>query len=144
MLDHIRGLAFLENTGVDLHGTNNVRIDVGGRSSVLNISLSVVVSSVGGNAERSSSVSDAEREFTNVRGLVNAGHSLLVVVTVQSNVEVVLLAESYHHIVDVLHASGAFSHGLSREVRVAARSVPIGEGFRSERKIHVEVFSNTE
>ena len=82
MLDHWFSLRFVEDAGVNLHCGNEVWVDVGGRSSVLNVALSVCVSSGSWDTEGGSSVSDSEGEFANVRRFVVTGHSLLVIVTV--------------------------------------------------------------
>ena len=71
------------------------------------------------------------------------GHPLLVVVTIESNVEFVFGSEFLHHFVDVFHALRSFSHCGGGEVGVAARSVPVREEFGGERNINVVIFSDT-
>lgn len=71
-----------------------------------------------------------------------ARESLLVVITVQLEVILVLSGELGHHVVDVLHATGACTHSLRREVGVAARAIPVLEKLRSERDVDVEVLCN--
>ena len=44
VLDHWFGLGFVKDASVDLHGADKVRVDVGGRSSVLDVALTVGVS----------------------------------------------------------------------------------------------------
>ena len=71
-----------------------------------------------------------------------SSHPFLVVVSIKSNVEIVLRAEFLHHCVDVLHSAGAFSHGLCRVVGVATRSVPIGEELGGKRDVHIIVLGD--
>ena len=95
-----------------MHGGNEVWVDVGGRSSVFDVALSVGVGGAGWDSEGGGSISNTEGEFSDVRRFVVSGHSLLVVVTVEADVEVVFVTESLHHVVDVLHAFRALSHGF--------------------------------
>lgn len=53
--------------------------------------------------------------------------SSLVIVTIDGNVELVLLVEVLHHGVNVVHTLGTTSHGLSGEVAVATRTIPVWE-----------------
>ena len=94
------------------------------------------------DAERSCSVTNTEGELVHGRSLVDASQSLLVVITVEANVVLVLCSEFGHHVVDVLHATSASTHGLSGEVSVAARAIPVLEELRGERDVDVEVLSN--
>ena len=125
-----------------MHGADNVWVDVGGRSSVLDVSLSVGVGGGGWDSEGGTSVSDTEGELSNVRSFMLAGHSLLVVVTVEADVKIVFVTKFLHHIVDVVHAFGALSHGLGGEVGMAARAVPVWEELWGEGDAGVEVLSN--
>ena len=133
---------FLEDACVDKHGTYKVGVNVASRSPVLNISLAVCMCRGGWDAEGSSSVAHTEGELIHGRGLVVARESLLVVITVKLEVILVLSGELGHHVVDVLHATGACTHGLRREVGVAARAIPVLKELRSERDVDVEVLSN--
>ena len=54
-----------------------------------------------------------------------------------------LRTEFLHHSVDVFHALCAGSHCLSREVGVAAGSIPIWKEFRGERDVYVVVLSDS-
>ena len=69
--------------------------------------------------------------------------SLLVVITVKSDVIRVFSGELLHHGVNVLHATSTFAHYLRREVCVAARAIPVLEKLRGEGDGHVEVLSDT-
>ena len=71
------------------------------------------------------------------------GHAFLVVVTIETDVEVVFGSEFFHHVIDVVHSFGAFSHCCGGEVGVAARSVPVWEEFGGERNINVVILSDT-
>ena len=55
MFDHWLGLGGGEDACVDLHRAHNVWVDVGGRSSVLDVSLAVGVGGAGWDAEGGSS-----------------------------------------------------------------------------------------
>lgn len=56
-----------------------------------------------------------------------AREPLVVALAVQLHVEQVLGFEAFHHVIDVLHAAGTFTHDLRREVRVCAGPVPVRE-----------------
>ena len=73
---------------------------------------------------------------------MNSSESFLIIVTVEGNVIRVLSAKLLHHLVDVIHAAGTFTHCLSGEVGVAARSVPVLEELGGEGDGHIEVLSN--
>ena len=128
--------------GVEDKGGDNVGVNVRGRSSVLNVSLSVGVGGAGWDAEGGSSVSDSEGEFSDVRSFMLTGHSLLVIITIKGDVELVFISEPLHHVVDVVHALGALSHGLGGEVGVAARAVPVWEELGGEGDAGVVVLSD--
>ena len=128
--------------GVEDEGADNIGVDVGGRSSVLNVALSIIGSDLGRDSEGGSSVTDSEREGLNRGSLVMTSESLLVVVSVKVTVELMVLGESLHHVEDVLHALRAFSHDLGRVVGVATRSIPVREELGGVRHTHTIVFSN--
>ena len=69
-------------------------------------------------------------------------HAFLVVVTIETDVEVVFGSEFFHHVIDVVHSFGAFSHCCGGEVGVAARSVPVWEQFGCEGDVDVVIFSD--
>ena len=85
MFDHGLSLRFVEDTRIHLHRTDKVGIDVGSGSPILDITLSVCVSGRSWDTEGGGSISDTEREFANIRGFMVTSHSLLVVVTVETN-----------------------------------------------------------
>ena len=72
---------------------------------------------------------------------MDASQSLLIVVAVENNVIGVLGSEFFHHLVDVFHATVAFTHSLCGEVCVAARTIPVLEELGGEGNRHVEVLS---
>jgi len=55
--------------------------------------------------------------------------------------ELVFSIELTHHVVDVLHATFAFTHCRSGVVAVTARPVPVRKKLGRKRDNHVEVFS---
>lgn len=67
----------------------------------------------------------------------------LGVVSVEFNVELMLLAHLLHHLVNVWHATGSSSHGSSREVGMATSTIPVSEelGLKSDR--HTKIFSDS-
>ena len=73
---------------------------------------------------------------------MDAREPLVVALAVEAHVELVSLLETDHHVVDVLHATGAFAHGLRGEVRVAARAIPVGEELGLEGDRQVELLGN--
>ena len=73
---------------------------------------------------------------------MNSCESFLIIVTVEGNVIRVLSGKLLHHLVDVIHAAGTFTHRLSGEVGVATRSVPVLEELGGEGDGHIEVLSN--
>lgn len=74
---------------------------------------------------------------------MDTSQSLLVVVTINSDVNLMLLFEVLHHLIDVLHTLGAVSHGLSGVVGVATRTIPVLEELWSEGNNNLVVLSNT-
>ena len=120
VLDHGSSLSLFKNGGVCDDGANEVWVDVGSGSSVLDVTLSVIVSGLSGDRERCSSVSSSVAEFAEAGGLVNTSESVLVANSVHAHVEFVSGLESGHHIFDVLHSLGAISHRLGGEVGVAS------------------------
>ena len=112
-------------SGIEYHGGNGVWANVGGWSSVLDVSLTIVVHNLSWDSERAGSVSSSIRELVDTGGLMDSCKSLVVVCTVKLDVESMLFLEVNHHVVDVLHFSGTSSHGLGGEVGVASGTVPI-------------------
>ena len=69
------------------------------------------------------------------------GQSEVVVVSVKLNMELVLVRELFHHLIDVIHSLFTLSHGLGREVSVAAGAVPVGEQLGGDGDINAVVLS---
>jgi len=129
--------------GIEDKGGDNVRVNVRGRSSVLNVSFTIISGNLSGDSERGSSVSNSEGESLNRRGLVVTSESLLIIITVGITVKGVVLSESLHHVENVLHTTSSLSHDFSREVSVASRSVPVGEKLGSIRNSDTVIFRNS-
>merc|ERR1712187_31505 len=72
----------------------------------------------------------------------DAGKTLVVVVTVKSDVSRVLGSELLHHLLNVSHTLIARAHGLSGVVGVAARAVPVFEELGGEGDGDVVVLSD--
>jgi len=138
-----KSLFSVDSGGVEDEGRDNVGINVRGGSSVLNVTLTVIGSDLGGDSEGSSSVSDTEREGLNGRSFVVTSKSLLVVITVSVTMKFMVFGESLHHVEDVLHTTRTISHDLSGEVGVATRSIPVGEELGSVGNTHTIVFSDS-
>lgn len=144
MVDHLSSVGISrEERSVSDKCADHVGVDVGGRASVLDVALTVGLRSRGGNAEGGSAIGDTVGELLAAGRLVDAGQTLLVVVTVDSDMGGVLNAELSHHVVDVLHALSTVSHGLGGVIAVAARSVPVVEELGCKRNIDVVVLSNS-
>lgn len=133
MLDHWVSKSGVKASGIDNDGGNKVWVDVGSWSSILNISFTIIVTSLGWNTERGSSVTGSIGEFLKARGLVNTSKSLLIILSIKLHVEVMLGTHLDHHVINVFHSTGSLSHGLSGEVGVTSRSIPVGEKFWLER-----------
>ena len=127
-------------SGIVDHGGHGVRADVGGWASILDVALAVVMHCLGWDSERARSVSASVRELGKTGGLVDSRQSLVVVGSVQFDVEGVLILEEHHNVVNVLHLAGSSSHRLGREVCVASRSVPVREEFWLEGDGEAELF----
>ena len=112
MLDHWLSFRLFEDSSIDLHGSDQVWIDVGGGSSVFDVALAICVCGGGRNAEGSGSVSYAKGELIDIGRLMVAGHSLLVVVSIKADMKVMLDTKALHHAVDVVHSLRSLTHGL--------------------------------
>jgi hypothetical protein len=91
---------------------HGIWVDIGGWSSILDVSLSVVMHRLGWNSERASSISAPIRELGDAGSLMGSCQPLVVVSSVELDVKGVLLLELDHHVVDVLHTLGSLSHGF--------------------------------
>lgn len=145
MLKHRAGksLVAIFGSGVEDEGGDNIGVDVRGRTSVLDVALSIISSDLRGDSERGSSVANSEREGLFRRSLVVTGESLLIIIAIGGTMHLVVFGKSLHHVEDVLHTTSALTHNFSGVVGVAARSIPVGEEFGSVRNTHTVVFSDT-
>ena len=66
MFDHWLCLGGIEEGSVALHCSNEVWVNIGCRSSILDIALAVGMCGGGWDTEGGSPISDTEREFTDV------------------------------------------------------------------------------
>jgi hypothetical protein len=112
-----------ENGGIDKHRTNKVRVTVGRRSSVFEVTL-LVHDSLGGDSGRRSSISNTVTELVNGSSFVTASQSQVVVRTIDSDVGSVGLGEEFHGFEDSVITT-VLSGGLEREIGVASRAVPV-------------------
>lgn len=144
MVKHTLGLGLAgQDGGIGDKSANDVGVNIGCGSSVLDVALAVVLGHGGRNTERGSSISNTVGEFLAAGGLMNTSQSLLVVVTVDRDMQLVLFTEGAHHVLDVLHTLGTGSHSLGGVVGVAAGAIPLGEKLGSERHDYIVVLSNT-
>lgn len=143
MLEQGTGKSCISNTGVGDKSADDVGVDVGGRAAIFNVALAISSSSRGRDTEGSSAVSSTVGESFAAGSLMMTSESLGVVVTIHSNVILMLGFEALHHLGDVVHALVTIAHGQSGEVGVAARAVPVGEKLGGEGDVDLEVLSNT-
>jgi len=73
---------------------------------------------------------------------MDAGQSLLVIVAIEFDMLGVLRSKFTHHIIDIFHATNAFTHCQRREVSVAAGTIPFFKELGGEGDGHVEVLGN--
>jgi hypothetical protein len=122
-LDNFFTMLNLENCGIDKHRTNEIRITVGRRSSVFEVTL-LVHDGLGGDSGRRSSISNTVTELVNRSSFVTASQSQVVVRTIDSDVGSVSLGEEFHGLEDSVITT-ILSGGFEREVGVASRTVPV-------------------
>lgn len=134
----------VEEGGLDKNGSDSVRVNVGSRSSVLEVTVALG-SDMSGNSDGGSSVGDTSRERGHRGGLVFTGKTLVVVLTVNGNVLQVLLLELLDGILDRGHSLAGSSHGLGRVVGVATSTVPVSlERLGVERGLDSPLLSDPE
>ena len=97
--------------------------DVRGGTPVLQVAITLS-SDVTGNTNGSPTVSNARAEGSDVPSLVATGETHVVVVSVDSDVFIVLLGKLFDSSLDSLHTT-LFTHGSGTEVCVASSTVPI-------------------
>jgi hypothetical protein len=128
--------------GLDHDTGDLVGASIGSGAAVLEVAVTLLGTRPR-NTDGGTTVSDTVTERLNVAGLVLAGKTKAVVVTVDSDVLLVALSEPVNGLVDVLHTT-LFTHLLGREVGVQARAVPItSDGLGVEGNLDTKVLSNT-
>lgn len=125
-------------SGIEHHGGNGVWANVGGWSSVLDVTLTIVMHNLSWDSERAGSVSCSIRELVDTGGLMDSCKSLVVICTVELDVEGMLVLEVNHHVVNIFHFPGTSSHGLGGEISVASGTVPVGENLWLKGDGHIE------
>lgn len=119
-----------------------VRINVGSRASVFEVTLALL-SDVAGNTDGSTAVSNTVVESTDVASFVLASQTLVVVLAIHGN----MLHMAQAHLLDGLFngCDTAFlTHFQSREVGVATSAVPVTlDGLGMDGDSNAKVFSNT-
>ena len=132
-----------ENGCVGDHGSHDVGVHVGRRSSVFDVAFAFGGTRRGRDAHRSSAVSEAVGELVHAGGLVVAGETLFVIVPVHQEMELMLSCQLVANFVNVLHAFCAFAHSLRRVIRVTARAVPVGKQLGGKGHVNVVVLSDS-
>lgn len=125
------------------HDTSDlVGVGVGGGSSVLKVSVALV-RTLPWNSDRSTTVGDTVREAIDAAGLVAAGQTESVVLTVHGNVLLVASLKLLDSSLDVLHAA-LNTHLLAGEVAVHTGTVPVtGDWLGVEGDLGAEFFGDT-
>lgn len=120
-------LLFIQNGCSDNDLSDNVRVTVGSRTPILQVSLALG-RAVSWDSDTGSSVGDPARELVYAGGLVQSSKTPFVVFAprwiVSSNVHIVALAQFFNRCLNDLDAT-VLSHGESAVVGVAAGPVPV-------------------
>jgi len=132
-----------QETGVSNECANNVGVDIARWSSILDVAFAIVVLDACRDAEGGCPIGHTVGEFLATRRLMNTSESLLIVVTVDTDVELVLLSEVLHHLFDVGHAFFTRAHSGRRVVGVTSRTIPVGEQLGGERDNNFVVLSDS-
>jgi len=131
-----------EDSSVNKHTTNEVRVAVGRRSSVFEVAL-LINDSLGGDSGGGASVGNTIAELVDGSGFVTASQSQVVVRTIDSDMSHVSLGEKFHRLEDSV-VTAFLSCGLEREVGVTARTVPVAlDRLGFEGNIDVELFADS-
>jgi len=97
-----------------------------------------------GHTDGSTTVSNTGAKSADMAGLMTARKTEIVILSVDSNVLVVSLAQLHDRILDGFHASG-FPHSFRTVVGVAASAVPVTlEGFGVEGNLDAPLLSNSD
>ena len=117
--------------------------DVGGGTPVLQVAITLS-SDMTGDTDGSTTVGNARAEGSNVTGLVATSETHVVVVSVDSDMLVVLLGELFDGSLDDLHATFN-THGSGTEVGVAPSTVPFtGQWLGVERDLDTPLLGKTD
>lgn len=144
MCKHRASLRFFsEHRGVSDQSTNDIWVNVGSWTSVLNVSLSTRVSCARWDTEWCGTISNTVGELLTAWSFMVTSESLLVVITINWDVKLVLGIEVFHHIMNVIHTFSTTSHGLGRVVAMATRTIPLREKLWCKRYVDLEVLSDT-
>lgn len=140
-------MVLLKSSGMRTYSLNNdtsnlVRVSVGGRSSVLEVTLAIL-GALAGNTDGTTTVSDTVGELVNGTSLVATGKTSLVTLTVDGNVLNVTGLELLHGSLNGLHTTLS-TGGVGGDVSVKTGTVPVtGNGLRMERDLSTEFFGDT-
>lgn len=120
---------------------DTVRVSVGGGSAILKVTAAAS-GSLTRNTDGSAAVSDTPAELLDGAGLVLAGQTELVVLTVLLDTLGVVRLEGLDGLLDVLHATLG-THVLGGEVGVQARAVPWArDGLGVQGDLDAELLSD--
>jgi hypothetical protein len=125
------------------HNTGNpVRVGVGGRSSVLEVTVTLLAA-LTGNTDGSTTVGNTVGKLIDSTGLVTSGKTEVVVLTIYGDVLHVATLELLDGSLDVLHAT-LLAHLLGGEVAVQTGTVPVtGTGLGVEGDLSAELFGDS-
>ena len=117
--------------------------DVGGGTPVLQVAVTLR-SDMTGNTNGSTTVGNARTEGSDVASLVAASETHVVVISVDSNVLIVLLGQLLDSSLDDLHTT-LNTHGSGTVVGVTSSTVPFtGQGLGVERDLDTPLLGKTD
>jgi len=122
-LDHFITIFNSQDSGINEHTTNEIRIAVSRGSSILKVAL-LIHDSLGGDSSSGASVTNTIAELVNRSSFMSASQSQIVIRTINGNVGKMVLGEEFHRFEDSVVTS-FLSGGFEREVSVATRTVPV-------------------
>lgn len=115
-------LNILHDSGHDL-SSNKVRIGIGTRSAVLEVTTALILS-VPSNSNRSSTVGNTECEFINGGSLELSTQTKFVTLSINGDVFLVLGTKLVNSLLNDIQTTG-LTHGLGRDVGVHTGTVPV-------------------
>jgi len=116
----LRGL--IDKSRLNDDARHAIRVDVGGRTPILQVAITLS-GDVTGDTDGSTTVSDARAKGADVTGLVATSETHVVVLSITSDVFVVLLGEFFNGGLNDLHTT-LNTHGGGTEIGVASSTVP--------------------